>query len=84
VKYLDDSPVALASAAPGWRVQISSEPDSECPIVAWAVVVQTYTEAGDHAVTTVEPVFVYRGVLHTIAEWREAIGGRASILVIAP
>lgn len=71
MRYTEDSPVALAAAAPGWFVTISSDPDRSYRVVAWATVVQAYTEAGDHAVTTVEPVFVHDGTLYTGSEWRD-------------
>ncbi len=73
MRYTEDSPVALATAAPGWHVNISSRPDEQHRVVAWATVVQTYTEAGDHAVTTVEPVFVFQGALYTVSEWRDNV-----------
>lgn len=45
MRYLEDSPVSLAAAGPGWHVHISSRPNEQHRIVAWATVVQTYTEA---------------------------------------
>jgi len=84
VNYFEDSPVSLTTAAPGWRVKISTDDDNSYPVVAWATVVQTYTEAGDHAVTTVEPVFLYDGVLHTSSEWYAAMGDAGRVRVIEP
>lgn len=83
MKYVEDSTISLATAAPGWLVQTSSSTHAAYPIAAWATVLQTYSEDGA-AVTTVEPVFLYDGVLHTSSEWYEAMGEDNRIRVIAP
>ena len=83
MKYVEDSPVSLTTAAPGWYVKTSSETDNSYPVVAWATVLQTYSKDGA-AVTTIEPVFLYDGVLHTSSEWYAAMGEDNRIRVIAP